>query len=299
MTGKNDRSRQYEYLKDMSIEKLEELLKASDDNLPESEEAFVDAVVEEIVRRERENRTGRIPEVNEAKRKFMDIYFSPEREGLVFFPDEEEKDKAAEAAPVAKPVDARKKRPLPFRGLAVAALIALCVTTILPPALGYKSFAAMVGYWNDTVFHFAFSNRESEIPSETLENTYETLQDALDANGVTISLAPKIPARFETIDIYTTYVPEYGRTDYNAFYKAKGENLSIYFIQREEPVKTRVYEKDGTLVKKLVVNEIEHYIYENNGRITITWYVDVFECSVQADISREEADELVYSIYER
>lgn len=90
MTGKNDRPRQYEYLKDMSIEKLEEILKASDDFLSESEEAFIDAVAEEIVQRERENRTGRIPDVNEAKREFKETYFSPEREGLFLFPDEDE-----------------------------------------------------------------------------------------------------------------------------------------------------------------------------------------------------------------
>ncbi len=296
MTGKNDRPRQYEYLKDMSIEKLEEILKASDDFLSESEEAFIDAVAEEIVQRERENRTGRIPDVNEAKREFKETYFSPEREGLFLFPDEDEDNKADKSA--AKSEKTRHRRPFPLRGLAAAAVIVLLITTALPSALGYESFAAMVGYWNETVFHFDFINRDPKAPSDTAEENFETLQDALDANGVALPLVPEIPARFEAIDIYTTIFPEYGRTDYNAFYKAEGQNLSIYLVQREEPVKTRSYEKDGTLVKNLVVNNIEHYIYENNGRITITWYMDVFECSIQADISREEADELVYSIYE-
>lgn len=296
MAGKNDRPRQYEYLKDMSIEKLEEILKASDDLLPESEEAFIDAVAEEIVRRERENRTGRIPDVNEAKREFMSIYLSPEREGLVLFPDENEEEKPAVS--FAELMDTPKKRRLPVRGLAAAAVIVLLATTALPPALGYESFSAMIGHWNDTVFRFVLSNQEPEAPSDTLEEAYESLQGALDANGVTIALAPKIPTEFETIEVYTTHFPEHGRTDYNAFYKAGDQNLSIHYIQREEPVKTRSYEKDESLVEKHTVNDIEHYIYENNGRISITWYVDAFECFIQADISRDTAINLIDSIYE-
>lgn len=297
MAGKNDRPRQYEYLKDMSIEKLEEILKASDDLLPESEEAFIDAVAEEIVRRERENRTGRIPDVNEAKREFMSIYLSPERDGLVLFPDEDEVDKAAVS--LAEPMDAHKKRLFSVRGLAVAAVIVLLVTTALPPALGYESFSAMIGHWNDTVFHFTLNNQEPKVPSDMPEESYESLQGALDANGVTIALAPKIPAEFETVKVYTICFPEHGRTDYNAFYRAGDQNMSIHYTQREDPVKTRSYEKDGTLVEKYVVNDIEHYIYENNGRISINWYVDVFECSLRADITSDEAKALVDSIYER
>ncbi len=297
MTGKNDRPRQYEYLKDMSIEKLEEILKASDDLLPESEETFIDAVAEEIVRRERENRTGLIPDVNEAKREFMSIYLSPEREGLVLFPGEDEED--GTAASVVGPADTHKKRPLPFQGLAVAAVIILLVSTALPPALGYESFSAMIGHWNDTVFHFVLNSQEPEVSSDEPEKSYESLQDALDANGVTIALAPKIPTEFETVEVYTTYYPEYERTDYNAFYKVGDQNLSIHYIQRKEPVKTRSYEKDESLVKKHTVNDIEHYIYENNGRVSITWYVDAFECFIQADISRDTAINLIDSIYER
>lgn len=75
--------------------------------------------------------------------------------------------------------------------------------------------------------------------------------------------------------------------------------MSIYIIQRDKPVKSRSYEKDGTLVEIYPANEIEHYIYENNGRISITWYTDVFECSLRADITVDEARSMIDSIYER
>ena len=69
MTGQHERPKRYEYLKDMSIEELETLL-TSDDLHLENEDEFYDAVGEEIVRREREAPTGRIKNVDEARRAF-------------------------------------------------------------------------------------------------------------------------------------------------------------------------------------------------------------------------------------
>lgn len=299
MTGQHERPKRYEYLKDMSIEELETLL-TSDDLHLENEDEFYDAVGEEIVRREREAPTGRIKNVDEAWQEFLAVYHSPEREGALLFPEgEAEAPDPASGAAFAGPEKGRKwRRAFSVQRLAAAAVLALSITALLPPALGYESFAAMIGHWNDTVFHFGLAGQESDTPSDTL-NEYSSLDDALLSNGVTAQLAPKIPQGFEISAVDVERYSDLKRTDFSAFYQCEERNISIYIIQRDEPVMVRSYEKDETLVEVYSINGIEHYIYENNGRISANWYIDVFECSIRGDISVDDTKMMINSIYER
>lgn len=295
MAGQNNGPKRYDFLEELSMNELEELLRKSAELQPDNEDAFVDAIAEVIMRKEKENPTGRLPDIEEAWREFQTHYNTPEGQGMSLYPDEEDDGKEQAAPPTAK----KRRRVFTFRNLAAAAVIAaLCFVTILPAALGYENFFTMVGDWNDSFFHFVMSGGDADPTEDPTEETYESLQEALDRNGVSVPVAPQIPSKFELVLLDVARHPEYGRIDYNAFYRADKDNMSIYIIQRDEPVKSRSYEKDGTLVEIYPVKEIEHYIYENNGRISITWYTDVFECSVQADISTEEAIALVDSIYE-
>lgn len=299
MTGHYNGPKRYEYLKGMSIEELEVLL-TSDDLHPEDEE-FYDAIEEEIVRRERENPTGRIKNVDEAWQEFLTVYRSSERElGASLFPDEDPE----LHTPIADTATSKSKKSRTWKKvfspqrLTAAAILALSIATVLPPALGYESFAAMIGHWNDTVFHFVLPNQEPNAPFDTTD-AYDSLEDAFTCNGVTTALAPKVPSDFAPVTIKVEKYPDFGRIDYNAFYMNGERNISIYIVQRDEPVQARSYEKDGTLVEVFTANNVEHYIYENNDRITITWYTGVFECSIQGDISTEEAINMIQSIYER
>lgn len=298
MTGQHERPKRYEYLKDMSIEELETLL-TSDDLHLENEDEFYDAVGEEIVRREREAPTGRIKNVDEAWQEFLAVYRSPEREGALLFPEEEtETPDSTPGAAFAGPEKSGKwRRAFSVQRLAAAAVLALSITTLLPPALGYESFAAMIGHWNDTVFHFVLPNQETSTPFETVE--YTSLEDALTSNGATPSILPDVPSEFEFVAVEVTKYPDLKRIDYNAFYKRDEQSMSIYIIQRDEPVETRCYEKDGTLVEEYKINDVIHYIYENNGKLSALWYDGVFECSLRADTAVDEIKSMINSIYER
>lgn len=183
-----------------------------------------------------------------------------------------------------------------------AVIAALYFATILPTALGYENVFIMVGSWNDTLFHFVFPGQDPNPADTPTDEEYESLQDALERNGVNDQIAPKIPEAFELIMVEVIKYPEYGRIDYNAFYQVgqtDEQNMSIYIIQQDKPISTRSYEKDGTLVEIYPVNGIEHYIYENNGRVSVTWYTDVFECSLRGHITVDEARSMIDSIYER
>lgn len=297
MAGQNGRPKRYDFLEELSMNELEELLHKSAGLQQDEEGTFVDAIAEVIRRKEKEHPTGRLPDIEEAWREFQTHYNTPEGRGSSLYPDEEE-DEEDHATP---PVTKKKRRVLTFRNLAVAAvLIVVCFVAVLPPALGYENVFVMVGDWNDSLFRFVMSGNADSTEAPTGE-TYASLQEALDHNGVSVPVAPQIPSEFELVRVRVMNYPEYGRVDYNAYYRvaqSDERNMSIYIVQRDKPISNRSYEKDETLVQIYQVNGIEHYIYENNGRISITWYTDVFECSVQAHISTEEAIELVDSIYE-
>lgn len=299
MAGQNSGPKRYDFLEGLSMNELEELLRKSAELGQDDEDAFIDAVAEVIKRREKEDPTGRLPDTDEAWREFQTHFNTPEGRGLSLYPDEED-DEIGQAAP---PKPKKKRKVFTLRRFAVAAVIAaLYFATILPTALGYENVFIMVGSWNDTLFHFVFPGQDPNPADTPTDEEYESLQDALERNGVNDQIAPKIPEAFELIMVEVIKYPEYGRIDYNAFYQVgqtDEQNMSIYIIQQDKPISTRSYEKDGTLVEIYPVNGIEHYIYENNGRVSVTWYTDVFECSLRGHITVDEARSMIDSIYER
>lgn len=296
MAGQNNRPKRYDFLEELSMNELEELLRKSAELQPDNEDAFVDAIAEVIMRKEKENPTGRLPDIEEAWREFQTHYNTPEGQGMSLYPDEEDDGKEQAAPPTAK----KRRRVFTFRNLAAAAaVIILCIVTILPPALGYENVFVMIGDWNDSFFHFVMPGENSDPAEDPTEETYASLQEALDRNGVSVPVAPQIPSEFDFVTVEVTRYPEYKRIDYTAFYQADQGNMSIYIIQQDDAISNRTYEKDETLVEIYSTNGVDHYIYENNGRISITWYTDVFECSLRADITVDEAKNMIDSIYER
>lgn len=296
MAGQNRGPKRYDFLEGLSMNELEELLRKSAELQQDNEDAFVDAIAEVIMRKEKENPTGRLPDIEEAWREFQTHYNTPEGQGLSLYPDEAD-DGNEQATP---PITKKRRKVFTLRNFAAAAvLIVVCFATILPAALGYENVFTMVGDWNDSFFHFVMSGGDTDPTEAPAEETYASLQEALESNGVTVPVVPKIPSEFDFVTVKVTRYPEYKRIDYNAFYRAGQDNMSIYIMQQDEPISNRSYEKDETLVEIYPANGIDHYIYENNGRISITWYTDVFECSLRADITVDEAKNMINSIYER
>lgn len=89
MSKFGEQTGQYDYLKDLSIEDLEVLLQKTGEADFEGDEEYVDAIVEEIVQREREHPTGRIPNVDQAWLEFQLVYNTPERKQYIQFLEKE------------------------------------------------------------------------------------------------------------------------------------------------------------------------------------------------------------------
>ena len=59
-------------------------------------------------------------------------------------------------------------------------------------------------------------------------------------------------------------------------------------LQEKDNSQVRVYESGG----------VEHYIMENNEKLVATWFTDNLECSITGEISEEDLETMINSIYE-
>lgn len=296
MTGQPNRpKRTFEHLEELTVEQLEELLCASVDFLSEDEdEEYIDAIIDMIVKREHENPTGRLPNVDEAWRRFQESFNTAEGEGLSLYPDVEEE------RPPVQPVETKQAKPkLRWSRLAtVAAILLIFSVVVAPPALGYRDIFEMVGHWNESIFSFFAAGREPETTEAPEEVSYDSLEEALEANGVTTPVVPIMPDSYSLILIEVQQFPEMGKIDYTAFYKNESKAISMHIIQREREM-SRQFETDESLLEEYEVNGIVHYIFRNNDRLLAAWYVDMLECSLQVELSIDELKTLIDSIYER
>ena len=66
-----DSSRRYSYLEHLSVDRLEELLDLAVNTDEEEKTEYVDAILEVIVRKEKESPTGRLTDVDKAWADFQ------------------------------------------------------------------------------------------------------------------------------------------------------------------------------------------------------------------------------------
>lgn len=162
--------RKYEFLEHLSTESLEDLLRLSSGSV--ESEAFLDAVTEVIIERERRCPTGRIPSVDAAWRDFQTKYNTPDHLAQM----------AAEP-PSAPSVPAPRRSPRRVWRLiaVVAATVALSLACMIGvQASGVDVFGALAR-WTAEAFHYVLPNtednpiraalREQEMPEE-LAPTY-------------------------------------------------------------------------------------------------------------------------------
>jgi hypothetical protein len=44
---------------------------------------------------------------------------------------------------------------------------------------------------------------------------------------------------------------------------------------------------------------IEHYMMTHNGKVSVVWMNDNYECQIAGDITADEAKKMIDSVYER
>ena len=68
----------------------------------------------------------------------------------------------------------------------------------------------------------------------------------------------------------------------------------VYDVPQE---KNSVYQKDDNVVVEMIYHGITHYIMHNNDKNVATWRNDNVEVIIQGDLTTDELEKMIKSIY--
>ena len=285
---------QYAYLRQLSIERLLELLNVAPvpASCPE-DEAYVDALEEAIIEKENENPTGFFPDVDQQWEQFVTQYL-PEIEETALEPERMEHADLAQTKQ--QPLEVPPKRAVTFRRvwrtalIAAAAVACMLAVMVTAQAAGVDVFGAMAR-WTEDVFSFGQIPPDSEVSDnmngEAAGPEFSSLQEAFDACGMTEVHEPAwLPDGYTLGELDVTCLDDPFLRSFSASYTDGEGRVSVKVMSYEgEPI-TQVQKTDDP-AESIKKNGTTFYLIKNTGNYTIAWYMDQYEYYLT---SKEESD---------
>ena len=190
------------------------------------------------------------------------------------------------------------KRPVRLRHLwrtalaAVVAILGLLAGMVTAQAAGIDVFGAMA-HWTEEVFSFGkirddganddLSANKDGIGEEmqpTGDLEFNSVQDALDAFGITEVTEPQLPGSFGLTRISVTNVVEADIFLLSAGYESDtGEHLGIDIMRYSAEPSVQV-EKNDTSVETFEINGVTVFLVENSVNYTLAWLTEHYECYI-------------------
>lgn len=293
----------YDYLYQLSIEQLEELLRlGADTSYAQENESYVDTIVKVILQKEKEAPSGRLADVDESWKDFKNHYNSQEGEGQVLYPDEQHEMHKQIVGP-SSPSTNRSMRHLqhPIRHLVAAAVAVILVGSLIAQAAGYDIWGCFFS-WTREQFKFIPPQTNSVVtPPPALirdDSDFISLQDALNSCDPEIPIiAPLFPSGFHYESIAVSELQAYSKINATL---SNGDaqiivNIRAYLDQSKMGEITT--EKDGTPVEQFCFNGVTHYIMDNNSKTVAVWVIDKTYIMISGDVSITEMEDIITSCY--
>ena len=191
------------------------------------------------------------------------------------------------------------------RVLLVAAVLVLLVISLTVPVAGHANLFAMIGSWTAEQFSFdavlGAQGNTADLHDGTAENAVgEELRQVLSEYGVTEKVVPQwLPDGFERVgEVFVRDRDGSGDTEFFDYYSDGNDTCTLMYTKHVEPVQSMIYEKISGTPEIYVAGDMEHYIVENTGNITVAWYVENLECSIGTTLPRSDVERIIDSIYE-
>lgn len=187
-----------------------------------------------------------------------------------------------------------------FRIFPIAAIVTVLIGSVTCQAFGFDIFGT-IARWTSEVFQL----KSSFVPYATIQATpldkgeeayYDTLEDAVDAFGITAPVVPKwIPDRFEIVSVLAT------RQASGIFICADyASNDGILQIRYKEikNIDFSNLEQENDDVETYYSGKLKHYFLADMDRQKSLWQNGELECQIAGNVTRQEMREIVDSIYE-
>lgn len=279
------------YWDQLSTEQLEDILRADIASPNQMNDEAVFHILEVLEKREKENPSGRLPDVDQAWQEFQKYYNIPEGEGESLYPIRNTQEKRSASVPT------KTRRVFrPRKILVVAAVLILMFGGMLTAqAAGVDVFGA-IGRWTEETFHFELPINHDDLAGETDYN----LRNASQKAGLPGSVAPiwcpegfvpKTPTNTHIEDYVDTAVCEYINENENRSYFV---DISYYYNSSD--VEATIFEKDDSEVVTYSSNRGTFYIFSNIDVLAATWSNGHLSITVAGDLQLEELEKIIDSI---
>lgn len=288
------------FLERLSMEELEALLKFSGD--PDDVELLFDTVVEEVVAREKENPTGRLPDVDSAWDELQMMYHNmPDAETIPLSSLEKPVSLSsveADPAPLAEPA-ADKPRRVSFQKVmrtaaVMAAAIVLCLALMVgAQAAGTDVFGALAR-WTDETFHFEAWSAEPTY----CEALHDSIQEVLDAQGVFGAFSPAwFPEGYEIVQVKTSE-DMLGISIQILLLNNVGHSFSICIDQYNDSgyIDPQVFEMEADSVEEYKSNGKTFYIFSNAESSVMVWSDGISLYRIWGELTTAEIKSIVDSV---
>ena len=268
----------------MSTEELQQILR-EDASKPVGEESDSQAlfyIMEVLAKRRKERNEGR--SAAEALESFKKNYYT-----------ETETSSDSESATVTrKRINTGRWR----RGL-VAAVVAICIlvigNSITASALGFDLWE-IIAKWTQETFYWGYEGQtgETNAPSAEFGRPCASLQEVLDDYEIQIPLVPTwLPDGYIEVDVSAEETPLQRRIV--AKYQTGENTIRIRIVDYLSGAPTQIEQTDS-LIEIYTINDVDYYLFDNEGQLQAVWIVDKIECYISGTISLSEIKEIIDSI---
>lgn len=202
------------------------------------------------------------------------------------------------AAGISESPEKKHSRRLTFKFAAIAAVMILLLGSAAAQAFGLNVFGTIARWSSET-----FRMRSEDIPYATVRANpleegetayYDTLQDAVDAFGITEPIVPQwVPERFELSEVTATNRKD-GIHIY-ADYACNDEYFQIRYNEKSDFDFRNLEKEIG--VELYSYNSVDHYLVSDMERWKVSWQNGELECHMSGNVSGEEIKEIIESIY--
>lgn len=186
-------------------------------------------------------------------------------------------------------------------GIAALAAVVCIVVMAVPRTVGAESLFDILFRWTESVFEFFTPTQDADNPPvdiafETDNPGLQKLYDKVTELGVKDPVVPTwLPDSFTLLELKVSLA-----TDGNkVFCKFENNSNSVLITYRISTDITTSFEKEDSGVEVYDYADVEHFVLENEDNLSVTWAVDGVECSVVADIQKDDIYKIIKSIYRR
>ena len=292
-------NRDFSRFDSMSTETLREIL-YQDSLLPEREGYDMDAILyilEVVNKREETEPTEKFTPVDDAWAQFNEHYRSNDCDGKSLYEFSSECDPSVSTI-LPFPTKEHSKPRKSLRTLlrvgctAAALLIVLFAGSLSAYAMGFDLWGAVAQWTKDT---FGFSTVAQPLEYNSIYPAGNDPRDLLKEYKITEDLLPTwLPDGYEFVGIEVTETPT--RKVFDVTYSNNSSEIAVSItVLTSSSIYT--YEKDNFEVLTYLSGGIDHYIMQNNGKISTIWVNGSCECSIIGNISLDDIQKIIDSIY--